>query len=65
MVTESIERLDQQIHEAMNNLHRARALFSIHPSSESLDACEAAEAALNELLDARCLLTQAKVPVSA
>jgi hypothetical protein len=50
--------LDRRITAAHRHLGVARARFSAAPSGEGLTVCEAAEAALDDLLDQRLQLVQ-------
>ena len=50
--------LDRRITAAHRHLGVSRARFSDAPSGEGVTVCEAAEAALDELLDQRLLLAQ-------
>jgi hypothetical protein len=49
--------VDRRISAAFSELGVARSRFADSPSGESLTACVAAEAALDELLDRRLALT--------
>jgi hypothetical protein len=53
-----VSEIDLQIAEAHRDLGVARAEFSESPSIASFTACQAAEARLNEWLEARWALTR-------
>ncbi len=48
-----VSEIDRRIAEAHHDLGAARSVFAQFPSGAAITACQAAEARLNELLDAR------------
>jgi hypothetical protein len=53
-----LSEIDQQIAEANRDLGVARSEFAESPSIAAFTACQAAEARLNEWLEARWVLTR-------